>query len=190
MTFDRTALLALKPVLVAYGLDTFGYSSIGGTSVGGYAPDTLHAFGKWSPASNGTLTTLHWYCTGTSSTPMTLGLYDHDAVNDEPENVVAQTAGFVTSGDGWQSQAASAAITAATTYWFAENLDDDTLTAYYDAGTGVLDRCDDTYSAGNLIDPFGTSTLTRTSRDYSAYGTYTTAGGANAVPAIFRSLRR
>lgn len=160
--------------------DTFGYTT-GGASFTGCDRNYIYCAGPYSPAGNGTLTSITLpKLRIDANTNFTLGIYDDSG--GYPNLLKAQSAGALeTSGNPTSiDQDVSLAITASTPYWLAFNKDDaNAVRYYYDAGTGNLSSQSQTYSGGNLTTDLSISSYNFTSRDYSIYGTYTAAGGAS-----------
>lgn len=163
--------------------DTFGYTT-GGASYTGCDRNYIYCAGPYSPAGNGTLTSITLpKLRIDANTNFTLGIYDDSG--GYPNLLKAQSAGALeTSGNPTSiDQDVSLAITASTPYWLAFNKDDaNAVRYYYDAGTGNLSSQSQTYSGGNLTTDLSISSYNFTSRDYSIYGTYTAAGGASSIP--------
>lgn len=169
-----------KAVFPVIANDTFGYTT-GGASYTGCDRNYIYCAGPYSPAGNGTLTSITLpKLRIDANTNFTLGIYDDSG--GYPNLLKAQSAGALeTSGNPTSiDQDVSLAITASTPYWLAFNKDDaNAVRYYYDAGTGNLSSQSQTYSGGNLTTDLSISSYNFTSRDYSIYGTYTAAGGAS-----------
>ena len=172
-----------KAVFPVIANDTFGYTT-GGASYTGCDRNYIYCAGPYSPAGNGTLTSITLpKLRIDANTNFTLGIYDDSG--GYPNLLKAQSAGALeTSGNPTSiDQDVSLAITASTPYWLAFNKDDaNAVRYYYDAGTGNLSSQSQTYSGGNLTTDLSISSYNFTSRDYSIYGTYTAAGGASSTP--------
>jgi len=162
--------------------DTFGYTT-GGASYTGCDRNYILCSGPYTPAGNGTLTSITMpKIRLDANTSFTMGIYDDNG--GYPDLLIAQSAGATETAGNPTSidQDVSASITASTPYWLAFNKDDaNAIRFYYDAGSGHLAGQGQTYSAGALTANLTISSYYYSDRDYSIYGTYT-AGGASSTP--------
>lgn len=170
--------LILDPIL--------GFTGIGGTNAQTTA-DTEHAYGPFQNATGGTISSINWYVTSLSNTPITLGVFDDNGGN--PDANLRDTAGAVETSDGWINQAldSSLTISGGTDYWFGQNHDDDnTIRHYYDSVSGfsVWWEYPVAYSGGSLSANYPIAGATEiTTRKYSIYATIT-AGGDSTNPSV------
>ncbi len=125
------------------------------------------------------ITKIGWWCdNATEEANFEVGLYDHNATDNEPEarlQVSATNAKGTTAG--WKSVVVDWTITAGTIYWIAVQLDN-TATGTnenYSAGAGRLARL---YGQTALINPWGTSSALN---DLAAaiYAVYEVAAGGS-----------
>ena len=172
---------AKYPVLIDL---TVGYTTKGGTS-GSSAQNYLYGFGPHIAASNGSLTSISVYLNNTSGgiCNVTLGAYDniytgaanicYQLIGDSADSAVAN------AFDNWKTLSLDAAkdiITRVKTN-IAASWDTGAMLLYYDSIAGFnLWYVSRAHVAGTLADPFPSATAVAT-REYSAYGTYTAAGG-------------
>ncbi len=107
-------------------------------------------------------------------------LYDHDAANNRPGNVVHDGGENTVSHptDAWTDLTFVKAGVAAGTYWIAHEWDSN-IGRYYDSA-GSMAYLDGVYY--HLPDPFGVPTGT-VAAEYSLYLTYTAVGGVS-VPVV------
>jgi hypothetical protein len=159
---------------------TFGYTSQGSL---GIARSYLHAYGQFTPASNGSATAMSIY-NGTGYTPdTTLGIYSDSA--GSPSSLLKDTAGFTQAQSQWNSANldSALAVTAGTNYWLAAQWG--YANVYVDSASGKckLNTGAYSYSSGSLPSSFGSVTNTQ---DYigSIYATYTQAGWTHKIHGI------
>jgi hypothetical protein len=173
---------AVYPVVQAAGLD-FGYTSVG-------ASETTYSIAKIcikaasNPASNGTLDSISSYCQKFSAGTVhfTSALYDHDAVNNEPQARLAykETGTVVPDTFAWTTHVPNAgalpSVTSGTQYWIGCSTDrvsdDQPASTKYD--TGAAD-CWNRSASQFWDDPWVTQDLL--TRQFSLYATYTSSGG-------------
>lgn len=166
----------------------FGYTSIGATTTNSNA-NVFNVRGPYSPASNGTITSLSIYCGATGAVSCTVGLYGWSS--SWPSSKVVDTAGGTLTANAWNQQAtdSSPAIASATEYGICWN-QDGTWTMCYDAGSiGRGTVTSTTYSAGALSDPAPAGTLTASDRTFSVYGTYTASATTSIIPILHNIWR-
>ena len=162
---------------------TFGFTSIGGTEHS-FQSDYLLGAGGYSPAGNGTIDSVTFYCRSYfgATAPLTLGLYDDDG--DIDSLVVDGPGTTVDDSYAWETETmdSSPSISSGSTYWptcFCDSSEGG-LRLKYDSGTAALKYTDNhTYAAGTMPASYGTPDGTISSRDYSAYATYTEAATGN-----------
>lgn len=168
--------------------DTFGATSQGGSE---FSPNGVAAL-KGSPVGNGNCSTISaWLHNNSGSTAYDArgGIYNHDGVNDLPEDLL-QDSGVFSLALGFNGlrdfTITSQAITLGTNYWVAIGTTNDNLTLYYDTttpGRSVRDL-----GVGIFDNPFSNSpdniwtTLT-----FSIYATYTPSGGGGGTNAILKN---
>ena len=197
VAFRPDDLKALGRGALLFGLDTFGFDSVGGSLEYGYA-FKIGAGGKHSPAQDGNADSISFYYSY-HSPRFTLGLYE-DA-SDYPGALVADS-----DGDG---QLASAdwltldldqpcSVSASTSYWIAAHPDDTAgdFKWHYDGASGYSVRgfylfdSSISYTAGQLPDPFPSGRHLFSNRLLSIYVTYTPSGGPTGVAPQFMHLAR
>jgi hypothetical protein len=177
---------AVYPVVQAAGLD-FGYTSVG-------ASETTYSFAKIcikaasNPASNGTLDSISSYCQKFSAgtVHVTTALYDHDAVNNEPQARLAykETGTVVPDTFAWTTHVPNAgalpSLTSGTQYWIGCSIerttDNQDASTKYD--TGPAD-CWNRTASQFWDDPWVTQDLL--TRQFSLYATYTSSGGGGSA---------
>jgi len=192
--FDPAALRSLAwggDGIAIYGLDTFGYTSVGGSG-GAKASDNVFAAGPYMGAE-GTATSVSWYlhCYVGGTTQVTMGFCD-DTGASYPGDLQRDSAGGAYSygTKGWIEQAldSSVAVTAQD-YWIAANYDKN-VNLYWDSVAGYYQKWKaSTYSHGSLPDPFPGGGSSVSGRKYSCYVTYTPAGGGGALPVAMHHYR-
>ncbi len=73
------------------------------------------------------LTELGWYKeSGTATPDFEIGIYDHDAGNNAPGNLLASSTAATGSSAGWQTQTFDLVISGSTIYWLEVQVDDST----------------------------------------------------------------
>ncbi len=173
---------------------SFGYTSVGGT-VHTINADQASGFGRYTPASNGTVTHITVYAsTDESGNDITCGLYKDNGGTVQGSTLLGDSAG--TEGGGstaWSTHAMDAgiAVLSSTNYYLATNQSLNFSYAY-DASAGYERERDPVgYVAGSLLSTFGTVAGTNADREYSIYATYTAAStGANTLPPRAAYIRR
>jgi hypothetical protein len=181
----RTLLLALLSMLVLPGVawaDTFGTNPAShGGSNDVISAQNLSAFGPFSPASNGTATSVSFYLGDITDANLTFGLYSDSS---GPVTRLGDTAGqkyTIDSSGQWATQNfdSPVAVTAGTNYWIAFNGDAITR-VWYGAHANGWDYVLSVYSHGVLPTPFpsfGTGGIW-----VSCYVTYTPTTTASGAP--------
>lgn len=148
-----------------------GYTSVGGSTTN-LSADYVELLGPY--AATGNAADIYYYAYNNPARPTTLGIYDSSGslVEDTGEVSSATSAGWFSA-----SLDSSAALSADTVYWLAEDHDDGILTQYYDADRlHAFALGASTYSSGTLpASP--TLTSSGADREYSIYATYTSTGG-------------
>jgi len=154
-----------------YGTATFGNTDIEASNGGGGG----YVFGtKATLSEDGTVTRLSFYSGKVDATQKwKLAIYDHDAVNNKPNNLkVASTeqTGIVA---GWNNVTVSVSLPSGT-YWIImmHNGGGTEFFCRYGTKTGWR-SCYRFYTYGNFPDPFGAAGGFYTDLAYSMYGTYT-----------------
>lgn len=164
---------------VVYGLDAFGFTSIGGASINSSA-DNIIAYGPHTCPANGTATQVQLYVTQLSNTPYTLGAYANNGGTPVGGALLGDSAGAVENTAGWiaQNLDASFAVVNGTAYWVGNNHDDDTTKGWYDAVAGFYIHYKAVaYSAGTLTNPYPSGGSNANSYKFSAQIIYTPAAG-------------
>ena len=138
--------------------------------------DGRSAVGKFVAPSGATaITEIGWWCnTASEAANFEIGLYDHDDVNNEPENrLVANQTNAKGTTAGWKKATLNYNITAGTSYWIAAQLDNVATTTNIDVEVTAGARRNYLTGATTLPNPWGTSS--GTAGDLIAiYAVYTT----------------
>ena len=174
--FDRAALRNRlrwgDDGIVIYGLDTFGYTSVGG-SYDSNVPNLCNAHGPFTLSADGTVTEIRAYVRCYVTRKFEFGIYNDNATDphglegdsEETERVAADW-----WGPEWvASPSVSIALTAGV-YWLAFNCDG-VQNHYYDAGSGKRETQGNTFGTA-WPDPHA-GYDNGTSRDWSIYAVYT-----------------
>lgn len=130
----------------------------GGSTVG--LQFRARALKDTAPAGYNLITELGWWCdSATPAADYELGLYDHNAGDDNPENLIEKTAATAKGTDaGWKKVTDLAIpITAGTTYWIAVQLDATTPDTYIDYTGDAGAKMDSLTAVSTLPDPWGAS---------------------------------
>lgn len=155
---------------------TLGFTSAGGSSEAGW--NGFIGWGRIGTATeNGSIDTLHLYIdNATAGVNCKLAIYDENATNDGPGNLVAQTAEFSIANPttAFVSDAATGSLVSGTTYWMAYKINNGTPHTFYDAGGLGFYEASQPY-ADAFPDP--SSFTTTDTRKWSMYVTYTPSGG-------------
>ncbi len=140
-----------------------------------------------TPAFEITIIEIGWYSSNASdeSKNYEVAIYDHDAGNDEPENLLA--GGDFTNSDGttegWKVVTGlSIVLSASTIYWIAVQLDNTALTAKnIDQSSDTGERDSQEVTTANLKDPWDTSPpiVNTNNRILALYALYTPPTGTN-----------
>lgn len=179
VSFKKSDLQSLATPFTIYGLDTIGYTGLGGTD---YYNALMMSNGYHTPASNGTVDNVRIYGKmTTSTTAVTHGVYLNGggANNDPTTRILVTSAGNVTTTPGWWIfNAAGESIVATSSYYVASvaNSSSDAIHIYGDnTGALLLRYGGTTYPCPS---PFGTITYRFTSYRFSMYATYTASGSS------------
>lgn len=127
-----------------------------------------------SPATATKVTELGcWIDNATEAANMEIGIYTHDAVNDEPEALVGSVSFAKGTTSGWKTQACDIAISASTIYWVVVQVDNTSTTTNGDYGDGewVCGK----YAVDTLPDPWGTSSDSYENYTMAVYGVWEAA---------------
>jgi len=195
VAFRPDDLKALGTGALLFGLDTFGYATLGGA---GHLRGArfARAAGPHSPASDGTANEVHIGCNtdGIHAGKATLGFWQDSS--NYPGARVGDTGeiSVTNSSPAWVSATLDSpqpAVYAAQSYWIGLH-QDSSLYLYlrYDSGTLNHRHAETTYVAGEVPDPYPSSSTLTTSRDYSVYIVYTASGGPTGVAPQFMHLAR
>lgn len=147
---------AVYPVVVN---DIIGYNTIGG-SEGAFGSGNIEAVGPDEAATTAGLDKCYVYSNMTTGTGVvTMGVYDYDSGGDIPNNLIGNTAEvtITTGGFAWYSSNCTGSITSGTSYYAALHAGSNASAprAKYDiTGPLTTETQNDTYSAGNMPDPF------------------------------------
>lgn len=190
VTFTRQQLEPLALPITIFGLDTFGYSTVGGTA-NSVANDFMIGWGPHAPASDGSCTAVEVYASSCDGDEITLGLYDHkdpyDVTDIGPGNRMSDSAEIIGgAGAAWRQAAldSAQAITNGTNYWLCGRWDTSGITCYYDTDFSYRYHWKSAaYIAGVLDDPFpDPPDGTASSRKYTVRGVYTPSGAFIPYP--------
>ena len=181
-TFINTAIY---PVVIEPVGDTFGFTTIGGSSLetgyfGGSEETTVGA---------GTATAISLYATTDlpKGTAVGAAIYSDDHANNKPNVRLAVDSGNVAPPDSptWVVINISCALAASTSYWLCFASDGD-IFYYYDTVSGYTriygHHQKDSFETWD--DPWGTVSGTTTSRRTSIYVTFTPSGGGSFTQAV------
>ncbi len=116
-----------------------------------------------SPAGATRITEIGWYCdNATEAADFEVGIYDHNAGDDNPEALVGKSAATAKgTGSGWKRVTGlNIAISAETIYWIAVQLDDTATRTDMDAAGDVGEKKDQVLNQTALEDPWGVSSST------------------------------
>lgn len=131
------------------------------------------------------VTEMGWWCNNaTEAADFQVGIYSHDAVNDEPDALL-QTSGDIAKGttSGWKTSGSLTwSLSASTTYWVAAQLDNTATTTQIDKGSGA--RIADAGTQSSLPDPFG-SIVEYDNSGRCIYAEYDTGVAEEFIPRIF-----
>lgn len=177
---------AVYPVVVN---DTFGYWSAGGTQLSDAANYQI-AGGPYSPASDGSATSVSVYVSYYTAGPVsvTLGIWNDNA--GAPGTLAKDTAGANVTGTGWETQTldSALAILSANSYYIGQNRDaGGGYKLAYDADSEDAWSDADTYVVGTLQNHAGGSPW-QTDKKISFYVTYTPSGGVAPTGVLQGSL--
>lgn len=153
------AVLPLWATSFDLGLDTQGASSTGSASGG-----LILASGPWVASGSGTAINVQALCGGATQ-DMTLGIYADDGTysggnTGNPGALLGQGAGGNLCGGSpstFQSQSVSVAITSGNVYWIAWTYVSGGQEFWYNSVSGRGRLALNTYSSGNMPDPFPAS---------------------------------
>ena len=177
VTFRAADVKHLAAPVTIYGLDTFGYTSVGG-SYAGWSAANLSTFGPFTAPANGSATAVSIYLTYVGGHSWTLGIYADNGGTPVGGALLRDTAGANDAND-WNEQALDSplAITSASVYWIGHNHATSSPRIWYDSVAGFSwSYAASAYSAGSLPNPCPSSTV-QANHKCSAYITYTPAGG-------------
>jgi len=182
--------------IAIYGLDTFGYTSIGGTLYSSLA-HYIFSCGPWAAPANGTVDSLHAYVEDGPS-----GNWNHCQMAIYPDNGgkidgstllchSAELYDYNLAG-AWETYAVagSPAMANGVDYWLCYWHDTTYSRRFYDSGSGAQRYSTETYSADNWPDPGEATTAFQSSVEYSLYVTYTPSAGGLSLPVAMHHYRR
>ena len=161
---------AVYPVRHAAGL-TFGYTSIGGTSVSHGNSIAIGGGDSFSPASNGTVDSISIYASAVSKN-FKGGIYTTGGSLSAYHN----TNSAAVSTAAWYTITMNNGSVSSTTSYYILTKADAISTWYYDSGSNALRYFSTTYTTNW---PASVTFTTNATRNYSIYATYT----ADAPPA-------
>ena len=134
-----------------------------------------------SPATAGKITEIGWWVVASpSNVNFEVGLYDHDAVNDEPENrlYVDDTNPTGTTTGIWKRVTVDWEIDPETIYWIAVQCDDTDGTLTDQANLGARTRRVVLENANTLPNPWGASTYKTAGWVFAFYAVWEAGAGA------------
>ena len=130
-----------------------------------------------SPVGATNVTEMGWWCDTTSEeSNYEIGIYDHDATNNKPGNLLAgaDTSNAKGTTSGWKTATGlNISISPNTVYWLAVQLDDTVTLTNTDSNTDASYLRDIKETETALTDPWGTSDAQAT-RITAFYAVYTT----------------
>ena len=170
---------AVYPVKHAAGL-TFGYMTIG---TAGYTPfsGNIRAYGPWTPASNGKAVSVSVYNSANDNPGVTFCIYNDSS--GYPGSMLAETTGHTSTVISWNTfnLTTSPSVSAGTYYWPGGEASGTDFTTQWDTINSVSQYYKaNTYSAGNLPNPFPAGATQAAYRAYSIYITYNLAATTNS----------
>ena len=129
-----------------------------------------------APAGSSDITEIGiWIAQVTGTPDFQVGLYDHDSINNKPNNLLSVASGVI-AGAGWNSVAINYAITAGTTYWIGVQVDASAFNARLDYDTTGGDQWHYKNTQTDLTDPWGTTSTNQGVFLCSIYSVYTSSG--------------
>lgn len=174
--FAKADLQGLGPNPTIYGLDTFGYTSIGASEQ--YPSiNWQHGYYGYSPAGDGNATDVYVYCVrGSASTRLTCGVFSDSG--GAPANLLRDTGEITPSGAyAWNQTTLDSplAVVGGTTYHAGINTGGEIIGLKLDGRVGYdVYRESATYSAGALVD-FSSPAVWVQNQEVSVYVEYTPA---------------
>lgn len=140
-----------------------------------------------APAGAVRVTEIGWWCDNEGGAGnYEVGIYDHDAVNDRPLNLLAGAARInaLSGAPGWQvASGLNIIIEEGVTYWIGWQIDDtDPGTNFVYSGIGY--RSGYKSAQTTLPDPFGSFTAVNNTNTEAIYAVYETAGGVSPTAAL------
>lgn len=161
--------------------DTVGLTTVGASEIG-----TLNAnySSKNTLSVNGTFTTMSIYLDDDDAT-YKVGIYDHDAVNDLPENllVISDTIDDPVGANWVETNITDTAVSAGT-IWLSLVMSTGSFTVHYDSNAAYR-HASFVEASLTLSNPFTDSPAGTGTRRFSVYGTYTETAGGSSTPFFF-----
>ena len=111
----------------------------------------------------------------TEAADIDLGIYSHNAGDDNPEALLGSATIPKGTTAGWKTTAVNIDITASTTYWIAVQVDETTLSTSTDYTTDAGEKMDYKATQTSLTDPWGVSGGSGGFL-FAVYAVYTTDG--------------
>jgi len=180
VTFKKSDLAILTAPFTLYGLDTFGYNTVGGAT-GGWEANKVAADGTFTPAANGTTVSIDYYTHNNVGGTLTMGLWV-DNGSAYPGNLVVDTADTAQGAAAqWNAVNTDSAanVYAGTNYWIgAESSAGMSLRYDLFVSGHPLKYKTYTYVAGTCPSPFPAGATEYDIYWYSIRVTYTVGGGA------------
>jgi hypothetical protein len=170
------AILGGSPPAPGGGTEILGYNSNGDTTnpaTGGQiTSNSLWAFGPYTVANTGHITSIHWWSGSASSGTVVWGVYAVSAGN--PDALIGTCGTKVGSNTGaWTSltcSGAGVAVTAGQSIALAPSVSGTGPALNYDTQSGPWGKTRAYTYTGSLPDPWGTVTTTGSNRIYGVYG--------------------
>ena len=126
-----------------------------------------------SPATATVVTEIGVYIdNATPTAEITLGIYAHDAGDDEPGTLVGSVTVAKGTTSGWKSQSCNIVISSETIYWIAAQLDNTTPLTSANWHIGGTERASFKLSQTTLTNPWGDSTANFDGRHMGIYAVW------------------
>ena len=124
----------------------------------------------------------------TEAADIDLGIYSHNAGDDNPEALLGSATIPKGTTAGWKTTAVNIDITASTTYWIAVQVDETTLSTSTDYTTDAGEKMDYKATQTSLTDPWGVSGGSGGFL-FAVYAVYTTDGAPAAKQVMMIGAR-
>ena len=148
-----------------------------------------HAFKDTAPTGATKVTEIGWYCdNATEAANFEVGIYDHNAGDDNPEAKVGNFSTTNAKGTdaGWKTATGlNIPITEETIYWIAVQLDDTATSTFANKSDDAGERQDFKSNQTSLPEPWGSSS----NQDTILEGLYAITDAPGAISPIFKILK-